>query len=81
MNENIENLRISFTFGEMLWDGYYVTFQQDWSDFTWFRSEQSFVTTSDEELWKSFESVFDDVGKDEFLVAVRAMEKGILLCK
>ena len=81
MNENIENLRISFTFGEMRWDGYYVTFQQDWTDYTWFRSEQSFVTTSDDELWKSFESVFDDVGKDEFLVAVRAMEKGILLCK
>lgn len=81
MNENIETLRIEFTFGEMLWDGYYVTFQQDWSDYTWFRSEQSFVTTSDEELWKSFESVFSDVGKDEFLVAVRAMEKGILLCK
>lgn len=81
MNENIETLRISFTFGEMSWDGYYVTFQQDWSDFSWFRSEQSFVTTSDEKLWKSFESVFDDVGKEEFLVAVRAMEKGILLCK
>lgn len=81
MKQEIESIKIEFTFGEMSWDGCYVTFQQDWSDYSWFRSEESFVTTSDEELWKSFESVFDDVSKEEFLVAIRALEKGILLCK
>lgn len=81
MKQEIESIKIEFTFGEMSFDGYYITFQQDWSDFSWFRSENSFVTSSDDEMWKSFESVFDDVSKEEFLVALRTMEKGILLCK
>lgn len=81
MKQEIESIKIEFTFGEISYDGYFVTFQQDWSDFAWHIGEPSFVSTDDEKLYKSFITVFPEVDYSDFLVMLRAIEKGILLCK
>lgn len=81
MMEQIEGIKIQFDFGEATYDGYFISFEQDWEDGAWHMSEPSFVSTEDEMLYKSFITVFPEVDYDDFLIMVRAVEKGILLCK
>lgn len=80
MIEQIEGIKIQFDFGEVSYDGHFISFEQDWDDGAWHIGETGFVKTSDEMLYKSFITIFPEVDYEDFLVMVRAVEKGILLC-